>query len=166
MAMNIADITTDSPTVNVACNQADNMADNPMLRQLVLAAQQAALKAYAPYSRFTVGCALLTKKGDIYTGCNIENASYSVTLCAERVAASQAIAKQDLDWDSLVIVSPLRVSACGVCRQFLHEFAPDLRIWNGFVDGFSLEGPFLLHQLLPGAMTLRPVTISTSPDNS
>jgi cytidine deaminase len=135
----------------------DSTADNQMLQNLVLAAQQAALHAYAPYSQFTVGCALLSKSGKIYTGCNIENASYSVTLCAERVAAAQAIAHRDREWDSLVVVSPQRVTTCGVCRQFLHEFAPDLTIWNGFLEGLSLEGPFSLHQLLPGAMTLRPI---------
>jgi len=136
----------------------DITAENAVLHDLVLAAQRAALCAYAPYSRFTVGCALLSKNGNIYTGCNIENASYSVTLCAERVAAANAISKQDLAWDSLVVVSPQRVTTCGVCRQFLHEFAPELRIWNGFLEGLSLEGPFLLHQLSPGAMTLRPVS--------
>jgi cytidine deaminase len=135
----------------------DSTADNQALQNLVLAAQQAALRAYAPYSQFTVGCALLSKSGRVYTGCNIENASYSVTLCAERVAAAQAIANQDREWDSLVVVSPQRVSACGVCRQFLHEFAPDLTIWTGFLEGLSLEGPFSLHQLLPGAMTLRSI---------
>lgn len=136
--------------------------EDTILHRLVVAAQQAARNAYAPYSHFTVGCALLSKSGTIYTGCNVENASYSVTLCAERVAAAQAVAKKDLAWDSLVVVSPQRVTACGVCRQFLHEFSPDLRIWNGFLDGFDLQGPFLLHQLLPGAMTLQPMHVPPS----
>jgi cytidine deaminase len=140
----------------------DSTIANQTLQNLVLAAQQAALRAYAPYSQFTVGCALLSKSGRVYTGCNIENASYSVTLCAERVAAAQAIAHQDREWDSLVVVSPQRVTTCGVCRQFLHEFAPDLSVWNGFLEGLSLEGPFSLHQLLPGAMTLRPINNSSS----
>ena len=61
------------------------------LQELVAAAQNAALSAYNPYSKFAVGCALLSKSGRIYRGCNIENASFSVTICAERVAASQAI---------------------------------------------------------------------------
>jgi len=128
--------------------------ESPRLMELLLAAQTAALSAYNPYSRFSVGCALLSKSGKIYCGCNIENASYSVTLCAERVAASQAILLGDREWDSLVIVSPQRVSACGVCRQFLYEFSPDLQVWSGYLDNSELIGPVLLHAMLPSAMTL------------
>ena len=124
------------------------------LNELVTAAQNAALSAYNPYSKFAVGCALLTKKGSIYCGCNIENASYSVTICAERVAASQAILHRDLEWDSMVVVSPERVSVCGICRQFLHEFAPQLRVWSGYLDNFQLVGPTLMQEMLPSAMTL------------
>jgi len=139
------------------------------LQQLTEAAKLAAAKAYAPYSKFTVGCALLSKSGKLYAGCNIENASYSVTLCAERVAASQAILNGDSDWDLLVVVSPQRVTMCGVCRQFLHEFSPGLRVWNGYLDRHDLEnldnetsametrglvGPILLSDLLPTAMVL------------
>ena len=123
------------------------------LMELVLAAQNAAISAYNPYSRFAVGCAL-SKSGQVYCGCNIENASYSVTICAERVAASQAVLRRDLDWDTIVVVSPQRVTPCGVCRQFLHEFAPQLRVWNGYLDNLELIGPTLLHELLPSAMTL------------
>ena len=124
------------------------------LLELVAAAQAAARSAYNPYSKFAVGCALLSKSGKIYCGCNIENASYSVTICAERVAASQAILQRDLEWDSMVVVSPERVSMCGVCRQFVHEFAPQLRVWCGYLDNCDLIGPVLLHEILPGAMTL------------
>ena len=128
--------------------------DHARLMELVLAAQNAAKSAYNPYSRFAVGCALLSKSGQVYCGCNIENASYSVTICAERVAASQAVLRRDLDWDTIVVVSPQRVTPCGVCRQFLHEFAPQLRVWNGYLDNLELVGPTLLHELLPSAMTL------------
>jgi len=128
--------------------------DASKLNGLVAAAQNAALSAYNPYSKFAVGCALLTKKGNIYCGCNIENASYSVTICAERVAASQAILHRDLEWDSMVVVSPERVSVCGICRQFLHEFAPQLRVWSGYLDNFQLVGPTLMQEMLPAAMTL------------
>jgi cytidine deaminase len=133
---------------------AANKLDDAKLHELVTIAQNAALSAYNPYSKFAVGCALLTKKGDVYRGCNIENASYSVTICAERVAASQAILQGDLDWDSIVVVSPERVTICGVCRQFLHEFAPQLRVWSGYLDNLDLVGPVLLHEMLPAAMTL------------
>ena len=131
----------------------DPMNDNK-LQELVAAAQNAALSAYNPYSKFSVGCALLSKSGKIYCGCNIENASYSVTICAERVAASQAILQKDRDWDSIVVVSPERVTMCGVCRQFLHEFSPDLRVWSGYLNNFDLVGPVSLQAMLPGAMTL------------
>jgi len=128
--------------------------DDAKLNELVVAAQNAALSAYNPYSKFAVGCALLSKSGKIYCGCNIENASYSVTICAERVAASQAILQKDMDWDSIVVVSPERVTICGVCRQFLHEFAPLLRVWSGYLDNNDLIGPVKLHEMLPAAMTL------------
>jgi len=124
------------------------------LQELVAAAQNAALSAYNPYSKFAVGCALLSKSGRIYCGCNIENASYSVTICAERVAASQAILQQDVHWDSIVVVSPERVTICGVCRQFLYEFAPELRVWSGYLSNTDLLGPVLLSEMLPAAMTL------------
>lgn len=124
------------------------------LNSLLQRAQTAAKSAYNPYSKFSVGCALLTKTGNIYTGCNIENASYSVTICAERVAASQAVLAQDMQWEAIVVVSPERVSLCGVCRQFLHEFAPGLQIWVGYLEGNDMIGPISLDQLLPSAMTL------------
>ncbi len=128
--------------------------DVAKLHELVAVAQKAARSAYSPYSKFSVGCALLTRRGSIYCGCNIENASYSVTICAERVAASQAILHRDLEWDSIVVVSPERVTICGVCRQFLHEFSPQLRVWSGYLDNLDLVGPVLLQEMLPAAMTL------------
>jgi len=124
------------------------------LQELVAAAQNAALSAYNPYSKFAVGCALLSKSGRIYRGCNIENASFSVTICAERVAASQAILQRDMQWDSIVVVSPERVTICGVCRQFLYEFAPELRVWSGYLSTTDLVGPVLLSEMFPAAMTL------------
>lgn len=127
----------------------------PDLLELVSAARSAAAQAYNPYSRFAVGAALRTANGRIYTGCNIENASYSVTLCAERVAGSQAILHGESRWDSLVVLSPQRVSLCGVCRQFCHEFAPQMKIWVGYLlEDPQLQGPVMLTELLPAGMTL------------
>lgn len=134
---------TSSPTI-----------DENKLMELVRAAQLAAQSAYNPYSHFSVGCALLAKSGKIYCGSNIENASYSVTICAERVAASQAIFQGDRQWDAMVVVSPQRVTPCGVCRQFLSEFSPDLLVWGGYLDNFDLSGPVSMRDLLPAAMTL------------
>ncbi|XZE46131.1 cytidine deaminase [Pirellulaceae bacterium SH467] len=127
----------------------------PELIELVTAAREAAAKAYNPYSQFSVGAAIRTSSGRIFAGCNIENASYSVTLCAERVAGSQAILQREFRWESMVVLSPQRVSLCGVCRQFCHEFAPQMRVWTGFLlDDPLLVGPFLLSDLLPDGMTL------------
>jgi cytidine deaminase len=126
------------------------------LEELVRVAQEASKAAYNPYSKFSVGCALLSKSGKIYTGSNIENASFSVTICAERVAASQAIHRDDRDWLAMTVVSPSRVTPCGVCRQFLSEFSPHLPIWIGYLQGGDLTGPMLVSQMLPFAMTLSP----------
>ena len=124
------------------------------LDELVRVAQLASKAAYNPYSKFSVGCALLSKSGKIYSGSNIENASFSVTICAERVAASQAVHREDRDWVAMVVVSPSRVTPCGVCRQFLHEFSPHLPVWIGFLEGMDLIGPMSISQMLPFAMTL------------
>jgi cytidine deaminase len=144
----------------------DELPSNDRLNELLIAAQNAAKSAYNPYSRFSVGCALLTKSGQVFCGCNVENASYSVTICAERVAASQAVLQRDLEWDSIVVVSPLRVSMCGICRQFLHEFAPKLKVWCGYLDSPDLIGPDSLDQLLPGAMSLSRIQNSSVPYSS
>ena len=81
-------------------------------------------KAYSPYSKFCVGAALLCKNGKIYTGCNVENASYSATICAERVAVGNAISNGDKDFSAIVICSysDEYCYPCGVCRQVLAEF--------------------------------------------
>ncbi|MBR6681494.1 MAG: cytidine deaminase [Clostridia bacterium] len=80
--------------------------------------------AYSPYSRFCVGAALLCKNGNVYTGCNIENASYSVTVCAERVAIGNAITHGDREFQAIVICgsSDDYCFPCGICRQTLSEF--------------------------------------------
>ncbi len=123
--------------------------------ELVEAAQSAAAAAYNPYSHFAVGCAIRTASGRIFQGCNVENASYSVTLCAERVAGAQAILSGERVWKSMVVLSPQRVSLCGTCRQFCFEFAPQLEIWTGFLGPETrLIGPVTLQSLLPDGMRL------------
>ncbi|MBO8160296.1 MAG: cytidine deaminase [Thermosipho sp. (in: Bacteria)] len=86
-------------------------------------------KAYAPYSKFRVGAALLTKNGKVFTGCNIENASYGLTCCAERVAIFKAVSEGEREFDTLVIVGDTTepVSPCGACRQVMSEFG-DFRV--------------------------------------
>ena len=88
-------------------------------------AKKAASKAYAPYSKFKVGSALLTKSGNVYTGCNVENASYGLTICAERNAIASAVnAEGEIEIDTIVVYTPTEkpTPPCGACRQVIHEF--------------------------------------------
>lgn len=104
--------------------------------QLIRAAFAARENAYAPYSRFKVGAALLAKNGRIFTGCNIENAAYTPTVCAERVALFKAVSEGVTGFEAIAVVGSLDgqinravTSPCGVCRQALYEFGgPELQI--------------------------------------
>jgi cytidine deaminase len=121
---------------------------------LLSAAHEALLNAYAPYSRFRVGCALEGESGTVYTGCNIENASYSVTNCAERVALGTAIAAGERRFRRLVLVSdsPTPASPCGACRQALNEFSPSMQIEShGRVSGVQ---KWTVAELLPASFIL------------
>ncbi len=104
-------------------------------RDLALCAIDAMKKSYSPYSRFTVGAALLTKEGKIYTGANIENASYTPTVCAERNAIFTAVHEGERNFEAIAIVGGLRgdvkgiTAPCGVCRQVMSEFcSPDFKV--------------------------------------
>ncbi|MCQ2560492.1 MAG: cytidine deaminase [Clostridia bacterium] len=93
---------------------------------------EAAKNAYAPYSNFHVGAALLAKDGRVFTGCNIENSSFGATICAERTAMSKAISEGCREFVSIAISGNGGTSwPCGICRQFMFEFADDLRIISG-----------------------------------
>lgn len=100
-------------------------------KELIIKAKQAAENAYAPYSGFTVGAALLTKDGKVYTGCNIENASFSPTNCAERTAFFKAVSEAERDFSKIAIVGGKNkdftdfCSPCGVCRQVMSEFCKE-----------------------------------------
>ena len=92
-------------------------------RKLLTAAKAAQRRAHAPYSKFRVGAALLTKSGKVYTGCNVENASYGLTICAERVALTKAVSEGHRQFKAIAVVAPsASLSPCGACRQVLAEF--------------------------------------------
>jgi cytidine deaminase len=97
---------------------------------LIQAAEQARANAHAPFSNFRVGAALRAKSGRLYTGCNIENASYSLTCCAERVAIFKAVSEGEREFDSLAIVSDTEALTppCGACRQIIWEFCGDVPV--------------------------------------
>lgn len=122
--------------------------------QLIKLAQEAAKKAYAPYSDFKVGAALLCKSGNVYTGCNVENSSYGASNCAERTAVFKAVSEGERDFVKIAIVSEKGglTFPCGICRQVLSEFMP-----NGSIVLYSDEQgikEFALNELLPYAFKL------------
>lgn len=119
---------------------------------LLAAARAARGRAYAPYSRFTVGAALLDDQGNIHAGCNVENAAYPQGLCAEAVAIGQLALSGGRRIRAVAVVGagPLLVTPCGGCRQKLREFAADeVPILVG--DMTSLRGRFTLGELLPSS---------------
>jgi cytidine deaminase len=117
---------------------------------LIDAARAAQQHAYAPYSHFHVGCALEADDGRVFVGCNVENASYGLTICAERAAVCAAVAAGAQRFRRAVVVSDADPPAapCGACRQVLSEFGPTLR-----VDGVSPAGSvtWTIAELLPAA---------------
>lgn len=119
--------------------------------RLIHAALAVRLRAYAPYSHFSVGAALLTENGDVFLGCNVENLSFGLTLCAERSAVVAAVAAGQTRFLALAIVADTAtpISPCGACRQVLAEFAPDLPIVLATVSGKREEHS--LTALLPRA---------------
>ena len=120
--------------------------------ELLAAARTAAEQAYSPYSKIRVGAALLAEDGRVFHGCNVENASYGLTLCAERAAAVAAVTAGARAFRTIAIWTSLGRSLppCGACRQFLAEFAPDLRVVVGSDSGDRIDAS--LRELLPNAM--------------
>src|ERR1700729_163406 len=104
----------------------------PDKSRLVTAAMKARRWAVAPYSKFKVGAALLTRKGEIIMGANVESASYGLTCCAERVALFKALTEGRKDFVAVAVAAPVTGTAmpCGACRQLLAEYAPKAKVWT------------------------------------
>ena len=117
------------------------------LDDLIQQAQRAAEMAYAPYSHYHVGAVLVAKDGQRFSGCNVENASYPAGICAERTALVKAISEGVREFDMVVIWTRNGGSPCGICRQMLFEFAPDLRVVM-VNDTGEVVADLPLHQLL------------------
>lgn len=122
--------------------------------ELMLAAKQAYDYSYAPYSNFNVGAALLTKKGKVYTGCNIENASYGATNCAERTAIFKAVSDGEQDFIKIAVAAKDGSTAypCGICLQVIQEFMPEAEI---ILEQDDKLVSFSLKDLLPFGFTLQ-----------
>ena len=122
---------------------------DPGFDHLIRSAWEAREKAYAPYSRYLVGAAVRTADGRVFTGANVENAAYSVAICAERVAGSAAVAAGSRDLEAVAVVasSPGPASPCGVCRQFLFEFNPNMTVVSEGTNGERTT--WTLRDLLP-----------------
>jgi cytidine deaminase len=123
------------------------MPTSASLDDLIAAARQAREGAYAPYSGYRVGAALLTRSGRVVTGCNVENASLAATVCAETVAITKAVSEGEREFVLLVVATENLGAPCGICRQVLSEFAPGLRIVCVDRDGGRTE--YELGELLP-----------------
>ena len=127
--------------------------DQQHKEELLSAAIQATKRSYAPYSKFQVGAALLGKNDVIYRGVNVENASYGLTICAERSAIFGAISDGQRQFELIAIASPGGVAPCGACRQVLHEFAPDIKILLVDTSGEKQVAELSLDMLLPNAFS-------------
>ena len=128
------------------------IADFPDLAHMFDIATAARERAYAPYSHYQVGCALLTSDGEVFAGCNVENASYGGTICAERSAVVSAVGAGHISIRACLTISPATPtgSCCGICRQVLSEFGPSMLIFNAS-SVTELVRRSRMEEMLPGA---------------
>ncbi len=128
--------------------------NNQQRKELIDAALAARSAAYAPYSNFHVGSAVLTADGNIFSGVNVENASYGLTICAERVAVTSAIAAGSRELVAVAVATPGGHSPCGACRQVLAEFGGQMQVLLVDSDQPGNVQDHTLDQLLPGQFRL------------
>ncbi len=124
--------------------------DRAAVQDLIERAREARSRAYAPYSEYPVGAALLARTGQIFKGANVENAAYGTTMCAERIAAFTAVSKGERAFDAIAVVTENGGAPCGSCRQVLSEFGEDLLVIVADAEGkIHLEAK--LKDLIPHA---------------
>jgi cytidine deaminase len=119
--------------------------------ELIALAQEARTRAYAPYSRYLVGAAVLTVDGEVVMGCNVENASYGATLCAERVALTAAVAQGMRHFTAIAVVTEGGGSPCGNCRQVMVELGPNMVVY--IADSEGRYRVTTVQDLLPDSFT-------------
>jgi len=117
--------------------------------RLIELAMEARHLAYAPYSHFAVGAALLTRSGKVFTGANVENASFGLSNCAERTAIFKAVSAGEREFEAIAVVTATGGSPCGACRQVLSEFGLDTRVIIADLDGNRTE--WTVESLLPAS---------------
>ena len=126
------------------------MLKNEQRVQLIEQAQQARQQAYAPYSNYRVGAALLTSTGDVFSGANVENAAYPTSMCAERVAIFKAVSEGQQQFQAIAVVTENGGSPCGSCRQVLAEFGLETLVLIADAKGRVVQ-EMTVAELLPGA---------------
>ncbi|MCS7061526.1 MAG: cytidine deaminase [Anaerolineae bacterium] len=123
------------------------------MQVLIEVAEEMRRLAYAPYSRYAVGAALLGASGRVYGGCNVENASFGLTICAERAAVAKAISDGEQEFIAIMVVTEDGGSPCGACRQVLAEFSPYMEVYIAKPDGMPVHKT--VAELLPDSFSLR-----------
>ena len=126
--------------------------------KLIKAAAKARMGSVSPYSKFKVGAALLTSKGKIIGGANVESASYGLTCCAERIALFKALTGGEKDFIAVAVVAGCEGGPrpCGACRQLLREYAPDAKVFVADSGDLKIIREFTVKELLPSAFVLVP----------
>lgn len=122
-------------------------------KELIAMAAQARKAAYAPYSHYLVGAALLTASGKVFGGCNVENAAYGMAICAERTAAVKAVSEGEREFVAIAVVTVDGGTPCGACRQVLAEFGPRMKVLVADADGHYKT--YHLNELLLDAFVLK-----------